>query len=253
MKLNTLTWGDPAAERSAILIHGVTSNARSWIRVGPALAERGYYVVAPDQRGHGQSPKADGHYSLVEMASDLAELLPNQPEFIIGHSYGGVMAVVAEQHGFLKPKYVVFEDPVLYFADKELPARLLKTDEANLPRDVESTMRANPKWHRLDAEGKIASLQSINWDHMKQVFSDNAPWDLRQDVVAIGRQKPVLFMLPEESFYVPVPDADALRAALGDEAVVNVPGTGHSIHRDDFDTFMAILDQFLARARAGDV
>ncbi|MCB0026454.1 MAG: alpha/beta fold hydrolase, partial [Anaerolineales bacterium] len=62
MKLHALTWGDPAAERSAVLIHGVTSNSQSWIRVGPRLAEQGYYVVAPDLRGHGDSPKADGHY-----------------------------------------------------------------------------------------------------------------------------------------------------------------------------------------------
>lgn len=251
MKLHALTWGDPASERSAVLIHGVTSNSQSWIRVGPRLAEQGYYVMAPDLRGHGDSPKADGHYSLVEMAADLADTCPAAPDFLIGHSYGGVMAVVVEKEGFLKPKRVVFEDPVLHFADKELPATLLKNDEANLPRDVESTMRANPKWHRQDAEGKIASLQAINWDHMKQVFSDNAPWDLRQDVVAIGRQKPVLFMLPEDSFYVPVPDADALRAALGDEAVVNVPGTGHSIHRDDLDTYMTILNEFLARTGQG--
>ncbi|MFT5197354.1 MAG: pimeloyl-ACP methyl ester carboxylesterase, partial [Cellvibrionaceae bacterium] len=53
MKLHTLTWGDPTAERSAVLIHGVTSNAQSWIRVGPRLAEQGYYVVAPNLRGHG--------------------------------------------------------------------------------------------------------------------------------------------------------------------------------------------------------
>lgn len=249
MKLHMLTWGDPAAERSAVLIHGVTSNAQSWIRVGPLLAEKGYYVVAPNLRGHGKSPKADGHYSLVEMAGDLAENVPKNPEFVIGHSFGGVMAVVAEQHGFLSAKFIVFEDPVLHFADKELPARLLKNDEANLPRDVQGVLAANPKWERVDAEGKIASLESINWDHMKQVFSDNAPWDLRPTVVEIGKKKPVLLILPEKSFYVPEDDAADLRAALGDDAVVNVPGTDHSIHRDDIDTYMNTLHGWIAEAR----
>jgi pimeloyl-ACP methyl ester carboxylesterase len=249
MKLHTLTWGDPTAERSAVLIHGVTSNAQSWIRVGPRLAEQGYYVVAPNLRGHGKSPKADGHYSLKEMAADLAENVPNNPEFIIGHSFGGVMAVVAEEQGFLNAKFIVFEDPVLHFANKELPASLLKNDEANLPRDIAGILEANPKWEKIDAVGKLASLESINWDHMKQVFSDNAPWDQRPTVVEIGKKKPILFILPEKSFYVPEADAADLRKALGADAVVNIPGTDHSIHRDDIDTYLTTLHDWIAQAR----
>lgn len=250
MKLHCLTWGDAAAGKTAVLIHGVTSNAQSWVRVGPRLAEQGYYVVAPSLRGHGQSDKADGHYSLLEMAGDLAETVPNNPEFVIGHSFGGVMAIVAEQQGFLNPDYIVLEDPVLHFADKELPARLLKNDEANLPRDVEGIMQANPKWERVDAEGKLASLGPINWDHMKQVFSDNAPWDLRPNVIEISQKKPVWLILPEESFYVPEADAAALREGLGAAAIVNVPGTGHSIHRDELDIFLTTIQQWIASARS---
>ncbi|MEM7117875.1 MAG: alpha/beta hydrolase [Chloroflexota bacterium] len=249
MKLHTLTWGDPTAEKSAVLIHGVTSNAQSWVRVGPKLAEQGYYVAAPNLRGHGQSEKADGHYSLNQMAGDLAESCPNNPEFVIGHSFGGVMAITAEMQGFLNAKYIILEDPVLHFADKELPARLLKNDEANLPRDVEGIMEANPKWERVDAEGKLASLGAINWDHMKQVFSDNAPWDLRLLAAEIGKKKPVWLILPEKSFYVPEEDANALRAALGADAVVNIPGTDHSIHRDDLDTFLTTINGWIAEAR----
>ena len=183
------------------------------------------------------------------MAGDLAENVPNNPEFIIGHSFGGVMAVVAEVEGFINAKFIVFEDPVLHFADKELPASLLKNDEANLPRDVAGILEANPKWEEVDAVGKLASLETINWDHMKQVFSDNAPWDLRQKVVEIAKKKPVLLILPEKSFYVPEADAADLRAALGDDAVVNIPDTDHSIHRDDIDTYMNTLHQWIAQAR----
>jgi pimeloyl-ACP methyl ester carboxylesterase len=247
-----LTWGDPGAERSAVLIHGVTSNAQSWVRVGPRLAAEGYYVVAPDLRGHGRSPKADGRYSLEEMAGDLAENLPTRPELVVGHSFGGVMAIVAVVQGILNPRFVALEDPVLHLADKELPARLLKWDEANLPRDIEGTLAANPKWQRIDAEGKFASLQAIDWGHMKQVFSDNAPWDLRETVVEIARTRPVWLILPEESFYVPEDDAASLREALGSEAIVNVPGTGHSIHRDDLDAYLKICLAWIARARGGE-
>jgi pimeloyl-ACP methyl ester carboxylesterase len=241
MKLNTASWGDRAAEKTAVLIHGVTSSAASWVRVGPALAAWGYYVVAPELRGHGQSPKADGHYSLDEMVGDLPESVPARPTLLIGHSFGGVMAILAIQRGLLAPAFLALEDPVLHFADQELPARLLKNDEANLPRDVERTLRANPKWQRIDAEAKVASIAAIDWEHMRQVFSENAPWDLRAAVPEIAKTIPTRLILPESSFYVPPQDAADLEAALGPGSIVHVQGAGHSIHRDDLDAFLAAV------------
>jgi pimeloyl-ACP methyl ester carboxylesterase len=241
MKLSTSTWGDPSASRTAVLIHGVTSSAASWVRVGPALAAWGYYVVAPELRGHGESPKANGHYSLNEMVGDLPESVPLAPKLLLGHSFGGVMAILATQRGLLKPSFLALEDPVLHFADQQLPARLLKNDEANLPRDVEGTLRANPRWQPVDAEGKVASLRAIDWDHMRQVFSENAPWDLRMNVREVARMVPTRLILPESSFYVPPQDAVDLEVALGQGTVIRVAGTGHSIHRDDLDAFMTAI------------
>lgn len=241
MKLSTRTWGEPGAARAAVLIHGVTSNAASWARVGPALAERGYFVVAPELRGHGDSPKADGQYALDLMAADLAESVPLAPDLLVGHSFGGVMAILAARDGLLKPAHIALEDPVLHFADQRLPASLLANDEANLPRDVEGTLRANPKWLPIDAEGKVASLRAIDWGHMHQVFADNAPWDLRPSLVELARRVPTRLILPETSFYVPEPDAADLSAALGPGAIVRVPGAGHSIHRDDLDAFLGAI------------
>ena len=245
MKLNTRTWGDPAATRSAVLIHGVTSNAASWVRVGPELAAWGCYVVAPDLRGHGDSPKADGQYALDLMAADLADSVPAAPTLLVGHSFGAVMAILATLRGILKPSYIVLEDPVLHFADQQTPAGLLKNDEANLPRDLAGTLRANPKWLPIDAEGKVASLRAIDWGHMRQVFADNAPWDLRADLRVVARAVPTRLILPESSFYVPPADAAAIEADLGPGTVVRVRGAGHSIHRDDLGAFLGAIRQLI--------
>ena len=251
MKLHSLTWGDSASTKTAVLIHGVTSNAQSWIRVGPRLAAQGYYVVAPDLRGHGDSPKRDGEYALDLMVSDLPDTIPTTPTLLIGHSFGGVMAILAATQGHLAPKYLVLEDPVLHFADQALPASLLKNDEANLPRDVEGVMQANPKWARVDAEGKIASLQAIDWDHMRQVFSENAPWDLRRTVIDVAQTIPTLLILPETSFYVPEEDAAIIRRELGASAVVKIPETDHSIHRDDIARFLETIQSWMAGKSLG--
>ena len=179
------------------------------------------------------------------MLGDLPESVPAAPTLLVGHSFGGVMAILATLRGILKPGAIVLEDPVLHFADQQTPASLLKNDEANLPRDVAGTLRANPKWLPIDAEGKVASLRAIDWDHMRQVFADNAPWDLRADLRVVARAVPTRLILPESSFYVPPADAAAIEADLGPGAIVRVPGAGHSIHRDDLAAFLGAVRQLI--------
>ena len=49
-----------AAAPVAILVHGITGWWRTWWRVGPALADHGWRVIAVDLRGHGESPPIHG-------------------------------------------------------------------------------------------------------------------------------------------------------------------------------------------------
>ncbi|MFI9583782.1 alpha/beta fold hydrolase [Streptomyces sp. NPDC052236] len=53
-------------------------------RVGPALAGKGYRVIAVDLRGHGAS--AHDSYSRSLFADDLVETLPAGADLAIGHS-----------------------------------------------------------------------------------------------------------------------------------------------------------------------
>src|ERR1700681_1431092 len=60
---------------SVLLLHGITSSAQSWVRVGPALADR-YQVYALDMRGHGDSIKSpQGAYSLRQTADDAVAFI----------------------------------------------------------------------------------------------------------------------------------------------------------------------------------
>src|ERR1700751_5200765 len=45
-----------------LLLHGFPELAYSWRKVMPALAEAGYHVIAPDQRGYGRTTGWDASY-----------------------------------------------------------------------------------------------------------------------------------------------------------------------------------------------
>src|ERR1700733_10873949 len=65
-----------------LLLHGVPELAFSWRKVMPALAEAGYHVLAPDQRGYGRTTGWDANFdgdltpfSLLNLVRDALALV----------------------------------------------------------------------------------------------------------------------------------------------------------------------------------
>jgi pimeloyl-ACP methyl ester carboxylesterase len=93
--------GDERAP-TVLLVHGLVSDATTWDRAMLELADRGFRVIAPDLLGHGQSDKPADGYSLAAFAasmSGLLETLDVSGATVVGHSYGGAVAMqIAHTH-----------------------------------------------------------------------------------------------------------------------------------------------------------
>lgn len=87
----------------ALLLHGFPDLAYGWRHVIPILADAGYHVVAPDQRGYGRttgwSNDYDGSlepFSLLNMTRDalaLVSVLGHQrTAMLVGHDFGSPVA-----------------------------------------------------------------------------------------------------------------------------------------------------------------
>ena len=120
---------------------------------------------------------------------------------------------------------------------------MLDWDEANLPRDIEGLLKLNPGWSRRDAAWKVVSLEQISFNDARAAFSGNAPWDLRDEAARLARQLPTVWVLPEESRFVPPEDVARLKREAGERSAVVVPGVGHSIHRDATSAFVEIVEK----------
>ena len=80
-----------------VLLHGFPELAYSWRHQVPFLAEHGYRVITPDQRGYGGSsrPEAIEAYDLDSLAGDVASLidaLGEEQAVVIGHDWGSPVA-----------------------------------------------------------------------------------------------------------------------------------------------------------------
>jgi pimeloyl-ACP methyl ester carboxylesterase len=79
-----------------VLCHGFPELAYSWRHQLPALAEAGYRVIAPDQRGYGETarPTAVEDYDMPNLTGDLAGLLDSlgiEKAVFCGHDWGGLV------------------------------------------------------------------------------------------------------------------------------------------------------------------
>jgi pimeloyl-ACP methyl ester carboxylesterase len=231
MKLHVREWG--AGDRVAVLIHGITSDSTGWRRLGPDLAARGYRVLAPDLRGHGHSER--GAYSPEAWANDLLESVPGRPELALGHSLGGIVLAVAVDR--LLPARAVYEDPAWLVP----PDRHEVAARAFVARKVwtrEEAATDNPRWSPEEIENKLVELE--RWDPVTVTgVLDGGVWDHTPDAPVV----PSLVLLADPSDLVPPHRAERLRAA-GFEVRV-VPDAGHSIHRDDYEGFLASLDGWI--------
>ncbi|RST17712.1 alpha/beta fold hydrolase [Streptomyces sp. WAC05374] len=232
MRLHTTTWGE--GDRVALLIHGIMADHRTWRRVGPALAERGYRVLAVDLRGHGASGRAET-YTAQDFADDVVETLPKGAELAVGHSLGGLTLSLAVER--LAPRRAVYSDPAWHLPAGEDGFRGdLFAQFKEVSREIVTAM--NPRWEAADVDIELETLKV--WDEATAYgLEPVAGTDLLPPVPVV----PSLVTLADPSRLISRELAGVLRAR-GFE-VRTVAGAGHTIHRDDFDAFMAALDGWI--------
>jgi alpha-beta hydrolase superfamily lysophospholipase len=86
------------ADRSVLLVHGMSEHGQCYQHVAESMVARGWNVVVPDLRGHGQSGGDHIHVNdFSEYVADLKQVfdasgLRSQNTVLVGHSMGGLIS-----------------------------------------------------------------------------------------------------------------------------------------------------------------
>ncbi|MBL8953667.1 MAG: alpha/beta hydrolase [Myxococcaceae bacterium] len=99
-------WVEAGAGPTVVLLHGFPEMWWSWRHQIQALAEAGFRVVVPDQRGYNDTGK-QGPYDLETLSGDICNLIDalgaGPKARIVGHDWGGA---VAWYLGVRRPEHV---------------------------------------------------------------------------------------------------------------------------------------------------
>ena len=98
LRMRYVDWGGDGMP--VLALHGLASSAHWYDIVAPMLSDR-FHIIAPDQRGHGQTTQATSGYDWHSVASDaigLLDVLGIEKAIVFGHSWGGNVAVSTAAH-----------------------------------------------------------------------------------------------------------------------------------------------------------
>jgi pimeloyl-ACP methyl ester carboxylesterase len=188
-----------------LLLHGFPELSFSWRKVMPALAEAGYHVIAPDQRGYGRTTGWDANYDGDLNSFRLLNLVRDALGLVSAFGYASVDAVVGHDFGssvaawcaLVRPD--VFRSVALMSAPFAGPPALpfntvdasaspkgedpVHRELASLPRPRKhyqwyySTREANADMHR--APQGVHDFLRAYYHHKSADWKDNTPYPLK--------------------------------------------------------------------------
>lgn len=253
-----------------VLLHAVTSNLAIWLFINliDTLAQD-YRVTAYDLRGHGLSEPTPTGYTSADMAADFAalhEVLQLKPAYLVGHSFGAVIALHAASLYPERVKGVILSDP--YFPG-------LAAIEPNLPTasvwlDLRETFAhaGLDLGHDIDFATLFRVVAGLTPAQMKVIRERMGPASVRwlsglprladttcgDDLFAVAGltaericsvQQPVVALYDEHSPFLAT--CRYLEAHLPACTVDYVPGAKHLAPVQNPTAFVALVRQHLAR------
>lgn len=257
MKMHYRIWGDPQ-KPAVILLHALACHSGWWKWVSPYL-EKEYYLIAPDLRGHGQSPWADS-YGFDDYAADIEELAKklDRSYAIVGHSMGGYIGLKVASRGIRPPSALLVADMKIDSPEEEL-AGLRKASQKSgrmydTLQDAVAQYRFLPPQHAAPTERveQVAQecyheLEDGRWGER---FDRRALAIENVEAAALAQQIncPTWFIRGKESLVMPAEGAQELARITGG-SLHEMEGAYHHLPLEDPEAFSNLVRNFLVQSR----
>ena len=253
-----------------VLLHGSLFNAFTWNEVMDLFGRVGR-VVAYDQIPYGLSEKlVAGDWTgpnpytpeaAVDQLFSFLDELDTDTVVLVGHSYGGTLAVQAALAQPERVEALIFVDPAVY-VQEEMPGWLL-----NLPQ----VRRLGPLFARqLGQNDAFLRQMYLNPDpiidermNLTRINTRIQNWDValweylrawRVDTLELATripeiQQPALVITGDSDAIVPITDSQRLNAELPDSDLVILPSCGHVPQEECPDAFEEAVNAWLTQWR----
>ncbi len=231
------TYGHGA--RPVLAIHCSLSSSRAWSGVAERLADR-ITLTAFDLPGHGRSGDWPGEGDFLTLSARIAASFVDRPIDLVGHSYGGLVALRLALAAPEAIRTLTLIEPVLFAAAKSHPAweqylagdgpfraALASGDREGAARAFMGVWGTGEDWEALDERTRARIVERIHLIAAGDpaALSDSAGF-LAPDALE-SLDMPVLLIRGACSPAVIERIAETIAARLPDVGIATVPGAAH--------------------------
>lgn len=258
------SWGDPNGSL-VLLQHGGGQTRHAWKGAGEQLGAAGYYAIAFDARGHGDSGWApDGDYGQDVMVKDLVQVvaaLGNRRAVLVGASMGGGTSLVAAGEDHIAATALVLVDVAPRMEPEgvgKIQAFMHQRPEGFNSLDEVADAIASYQPHRKRPKNLAGLAKNVrlgengkyhwHWDpRFRPTRHDMAKRRDRLEVCAGKLRLPTLLVRGALSDVLSEAGAEEFRKLCPHTEYVNVTSAGHMVAGDRNDIFGNAVIEFLVR------
>ena len=225
-----------------VLLHSSGLAGRQWRRLASDLVARGRSVIVPDLTGQGASPAwpEPTPFSFTQDVEQVVALLAglDRPADVVGHSYGGFVALVAARAAPRAVRSLVLFDPVAFGAIDAAADTAAMADLGKISFAWEASDEGRARWVRgfVDYWGGGGAWEALREDARAELV--RVAWVIREGAKTLSEDRtpasayrgidvPVLLLTGERSPVAARRVVERLAEAIPGARVEVVGGAGH--------------------------
>lgn len=250
------------------ILHGFLGSGRNWTSFARRLVDlrSDWRAVLVDLRLHGESQDVDGPHSIAAAAGDLVHLVdalgPDEPTALLGHSFGGKVALAATRMMAPAPVQTWIIDSTPAAGGEGSGAdRLLARLEASPPsfpdREAAVTWITEGGFDEMTARWVATNLEhrgddwtwGLDPDALRELLTDFATTDLWEVVESPPSDASIHFVRATRGSILAADDAERIHrlATTGQPVALHELEGGHWLHTDNPDGLLDLVAGHLPR------
>ena len=224
-----------------VLIHGLFLNSDCWREQIPAF-ESQFCILRYDLRGHGRTTKPKKRFTIRNYVDDLYALLEhlnwNEDLYLVGHSLGGMIALVYGLENPTQVKKMVVADSFCFISQEAITDVLGRANSSKLENFALgiSVRGLNP--YNEESAQYIAKMVT---DHMTKedclrATAASAGFNICENLKSL--KIPVLVLVGKKDITTPVWASEMIHEWLPQSELIIIPDAGHLTifdHKDEFN------------------
>jgi pimeloyl-ACP methyl ester carboxylesterase len=252
-----LAYADEGPGPVVVLLHGFPLSRAMWVDQLAGIGST-YRVIAPDLRGHGDSPVPEGVYTMDAMADDVVELLETLeiggPVVVGGLSMGGYVALSLAARYPTRVRALMLMDTKAAADTPEAAATREATAQAVIEADSAAAVvdaMILRLFSKMTLEQRPERVEPLR-DVMRRTAPRGIAGALRGMAARPDRRDvlpklvfPTLVIVGDQDVITPVADARSMADALPNARLEVIAGAGHMAPYENPADANAVILRFL--------